>query len=127
MNATATHDQSSPTARFPVDIVRRVMTRMGERSYDVAPSAMTEPADVFVDPRRWEAERQQFFRDTPQIVGWAGEVAECGSFTTKTVAGIPVLITRTESGELKAFLKDRLGKQNSRAATVRSRPPNDPA
>ena len=77
---------------------------MREDSYDVVPSTMTERADIFVDQKRWEAEKKQFFRDAPQVVGWAGEVAAPGSYTTKLVAGVPVLITRTDAGELKAFL-----------------------
>jgi carnitine monooxygenase subunit len=102
MNAPVTNEHT--TARFPADLVSRVLQRMREKSYDVAPAPMTEPADIFLDEARWEAERRQFFRETPQVVGWAGEVAAPGSFTTKTVAGVPVLITRTEVGELKAFL-----------------------
>ena len=104
MNAPPHHQHSQRAARFPADIIRRVLGRMGEGSFDVAPGTMTQPADIFVDQARWLAEREQFFRKSPQVVGWAGEVAAPGSFTTKLVAGVPVLITRTESGELKAFL-----------------------
>lgn len=104
MNAPTTTEQAPVSARFPDGLVRRVLNRMREGSYDVAASAMTEPANVFVDQSRWEAERVQFFRESPQVVGWSGEVARLGSYTTKTVAGVPVLITRTESGVLKAFL-----------------------
>lgn len=68
-------------------------------------------ADVFVenslhytDSERWQRERQRFFIDTPQLVGFAGEIAEPGSYLTTTVMDVPIVITRAEDGKVRAFL-----------------------
>lgn len=38
------------------------------------------------------------------MIGWAGEVAAPGSYTTKDVMGVPVLVTRSKDGVLRAFV-----------------------
>jgi len=94
-------DVASP--RFPIEITRRIVERIRGGSLDTAAHAMTEPAAVFTDPVQFEREKAAFFRRGAHVVGWEGEVAEPNSFTTKDVAGIPVLITRDDDGDLHAF------------------------
>ena len=90
------------------DETRRVIARLIERaaagSLDRAPDTMTEDVADFLDPGRFERERQQFFLDTPQVVGFAGEVQEPGSYVTAESMGIPLLVTRSSDGELRAFV-----------------------
>ncbi|MEO6123944.1 MAG: aromatic ring-hydroxylating dioxygenase subunit alpha [Ilumatobacteraceae bacterium] len=93
---------AAPT-RFPIEITRRIVERIRQGSLDTAAHAMSEPASVFTDPVQFERERTAFFRRGAHVVGWEGEVAEPNSFTTKDVAGLPVLITRDGDGELHAF------------------------
>jgi phenylpropionate dioxygenase-like ring-hydroxylating dioxygenase large terminal subunit len=64
---------------------------------------MIEPASVFTDPIRFEIEKQRFFRDTPQVVAWSGELRGPNSFAAKDVAGTQVLLTRDDHGDLRAF------------------------
>lgn len=90
------------------DETRRVIARLIERatagSLDRAPDTMTEEVADFLDPGRFERERQQFFLDTPQIVGFAGELQGPGSYLTAESMKIPLLVTRTAEGELRAFV-----------------------
>jgi phenylpropionate dioxygenase-like ring-hydroxylating dioxygenase large terminal subunit len=43
-------------------------------------------------------------RNAPHVVGWAGEVAAPGAYTTKDVMGVPVLIVRGKDGIIRAFV-----------------------
>jgi carnitine monooxygenase subunit len=101
---TALDDQVSmaPT-RFPRELTRRIVDNMRDGTQDCAEHAMTEPADVFTDSHRWQREIDQFFRRGSHVVGWTGELPRPGTYITKDVAGLPVVITRDEHGELHAF------------------------
>lgn len=85
-------------------MIARLIQRAAEGSLDRAPDTMTEDVAEFLDPGRFEQERQQFFLDTPQVVGFAGEVRSPGSYFTAESMGIPLLLTRTAEGELRAFV-----------------------
>lgn len=104
---TSTTHQPAPEARFPIELTRRIVARYAatdpSEALDTVEASSTETADVFTDPIRFELERRQMFRRTPQVVGWAGEVRTPNSYTTKDVAGVQVLITRDGDGVLRAL------------------------
>lgn len=85
-------------------LIARLVERAIERSLDTADEPMTEDTVEFLSPERFARERQQFFLDTPQIVGFAGEVREPGSHLAVESAGVPVLVTRDADGALRAFV-----------------------
>ena len=65
---------------------------------------MTEDVPDFLSTERAARERQQFFLDTPQVIGFAGQVARPGSFMTATVMDRPILVTRDEQHVLHAMV-----------------------
>jgi len=85
-------------------IIRRLIDHVVADTTDRAPEPRLEPAEHFLDPRRHALERQQFFLDTPQAVGFAGQVAEPGSFFASEVLDVPVVVVRDREGLLRAFL-----------------------
>lgn len=87
-----------------VDVSRRLLERVASKSSDDADALMHEPASAFLDNERWQRERQLFFLDSPQVVGFAGEVAQPGSYFTTEILQIPIVITRDEQGVLHAFI-----------------------
>lgn len=101
---TAINEHPVTTRRFPNDLVRRLVDNYRNKTLDHAPGAMSEPASVFTDPVRFDKEREVLFRHGAHIVGWTGELPQAGTFTTKNVAGYPVVITRAEDGVLRAFM-----------------------
>lgn len=101
---TAVDDASTTgTRRFPLDLVRRIVANIGDGTLDLAPQTMTEPASVFTDPAWFHRELAVLFRHGAHVVGWTGELPGPNTYVTKNVAGLPVLITRDEHGELHAF------------------------
>ncbi len=63
----------------------------------------TVPAEVYVDPARYEVELKNIFRAGPTIAAPSSLIAEPGSYHQLTLANMPVLLTRNKSGEVKAF------------------------
>ena len=87
-----------------IRFIKRMLARLADNSSDQTDAVMLESAAVFLDRGRWERERQQFFLDTPQAIGFAGEVAAPNSYLTTEVIGIPILVARAEDGILRAFI-----------------------
>ena len=85
-------------------LIARLIERAAEGSLDMAEAPMAEDTADFLSPDRFERERRQFFLDTPQVIGFAGEARTPGSHVAVEVAGVPVLVTRDAAGELRAFV-----------------------
>jgi phenylpropionate dioxygenase-like ring-hydroxylating dioxygenase large terminal subunit len=64
----------------------------------------TYPWPWYSDPAVLSAERERIFRTARHYVGDAGRLAEPPSYFACTTGGLPVVITRDEDGELRAFL-----------------------
>lgn len=85
-------------------LIARLVERAAQGSLDQADAPMQEDTADFLDPARFERERQQFFLDTPQVVGFAGEVREPGTHVAVDSAGVPIVIARGVDGVLRAFV-----------------------
>lgn len=71
---------------------------------DLDPEPTGIEARAFTDPARLEAEREHVFRDVPLLVGFSGELAGPGDRILFDAAGPPILVVRSEAGEVRAFL-----------------------
>ncbi|GIU95939.1 MAG: (2Fe-2S) ferredoxin [Gaiellaceae bacterium] len=70
----------------------------------IAGTMRTLPWSWYTDPAALELERDAIFRRHWQYVGHAGELPTPGSYTSTRLAHIPVVLTRDETGALRAFL-----------------------
>lgn len=61
------------------------------------------PADVYLDPDRWQRE-VQMFRTTPLMLALGGELRGPSSYKAMTVLDVPVLIVRDNDGTVGAFV-----------------------
>jgi phenylpropionate dioxygenase-like ring-hydroxylating dioxygenase large terminal subunit len=111
-----------PESSVNVEQARALTARLAERiatnSGDEAPSMLTEDVLDFLSPERAEREMRRFFRETPQVVGFAGELAEPRSWLTAEIAGVPMLVTRDADGGLHAML-NACAHRGARVATDR--------
>jgi phenylpropionate dioxygenase-like ring-hydroxylating dioxygenase large terminal subunit len=73
-----------------------------DKTTDMTPVERRQPASVYVDQERFEQERELILR-SPQLVGYRSELPSAGTYCTKTVMGIPVLLTRGQDGIVRAF------------------------
>lgn len=63
----------------------------------------TPPSSWYREPAFLEAEKERIFHNTWQYLGSVQEVSEPGDFATFQVVDQPVVVTRAEDGELRAF------------------------
>jgi choline monooxygenase len=70
---------------------------------DPLEKAWTIPAPWYFDPRIAQWERQGVFASNWQAVGRLDQVKEPGQFFTIDVSGEPLLVVRSEDGQLRAF------------------------
>ncbi len=63
----------------------------------------TVPAEIYVDPVRYDAELNHIFRAGPTIAAPSALLPENGSYHQLTLAGMPIVITRNKQGEAKVF------------------------
>ncbi len=86
-----------------VELTRRVLKHFENDTLDIANEVWREPRSSYVDRDRFDAD-VRMLRSVPHVVGWAGEVAAPGSYSTKDVMGVPVLLARAKDGILRAFV-----------------------
>jgi len=65
--------------------------------------ASTIPAPWYTDERIVALERRAVFAHSWQVVARVDQLREPGDFVTSVVAGEPVVVVRTEQGDLRAF------------------------
>lgn len=84
-------------------VARRLLTHLEHKTLDTCATALQSDGACFSDPLRCQRERHILFRRTPQVAGWAGEVAAPGAYITRDIADVPVLVIRDGTGVLRAF------------------------
>ncbi len=87
-----------------INLNKRLIHRVETNTTDEVANMMAESADIFLCAERFAREKQQFYYETPQVIGFAGEVKEPNSYMTADVLGIPVVVTRDTGGVLRAFV-----------------------
>lgn len=68
------------------------------------PDVAVSPVERYASPERFEAEMRRLFRGTPLIAAHASELAEPGDFMTRSLSGLPLLLTRDRDGAVHVFL-----------------------
>lgn len=62
------------------------------------------PAGIFTDASHYEREQRAIFRRLPVPVGLSAQLPEPNMFLALSAYGLPILLSRTATGEIKAFL-----------------------
>ena len=85
-------------------MARRNIAHVRAGTIDQAPGLYRVPAWHYYDAARWELEVERIFKRLPILLGFSCEMREPGSYRALEVADTPILLTRTSSGEVRAFL-----------------------
>jgi len=64
----------------------------------------SSPVTRYLSEERFIRERDRIFRSLPLVAAHASELSENGSFLTRQIGGLPVLLTRDRSGTVNAFV-----------------------
>ncbi len=62
------------------------------------------PVGKYFEHERWEQEKEKIFKRVPLMLAMTAELKEPGDYKSMDAGGVPVLISRTEAGEVKAFV-----------------------
>ena len=87
-----------------VGILKELMQQVDEGKNIDAGVQVRMPTTAYVCPETATREREQFFRNHPQLIGLSGDLPEPRSFFTSTDLGKPILCTRSADGAFHAFL-----------------------
>ena len=87
-----------------VEILKELMRQVDEGKNIDAGVQYRMPMTSYVCPEIAAKEWDMFFKNHPQLIGLSGELPVPGSFLTIDDFGIPVLATRDNEGNFRAFL-----------------------
>jgi len=85
-------------------IIQEILEHNAQNTTHMLGEVMENPVSNYTDPAQLDAEINVLFRNFPIIIGHVSDVAEPGDFLTHDDTGVPILVTRTQDGEVKAFL-----------------------
>ena len=86
------------------EIIQEILDLAEKKTTHMLPEVMVNPVAKYTDPTQLDREISVLFRKFPIIIGHRSDVAEPGDFLTHDATGVPILVTRTQDGALKAFL-----------------------
>lgn len=86
------------------DIIQEVLDLSEQKTTHLLPEVIEHPVSKYNDPEQLKQEIETLFREFPIVIGHISDVAEPGDFLTHDDTGVPILVTRSQEGELKAFL-----------------------
>jgi len=85
-------------------LAQRAYHHFRKRTTDQAPSPMQLPVEAYLDEERFRREFDRIFTRLPLGLALSVELPEPGGYLAREVCNIPVLMTRSEQGEVRAFL-----------------------
>ena len=86
------------------EIVRRLLALHDQKSTELAPQPLRNPAHDYTSGDQFALEQQKLFRDRPLVACLSVDVAEPGSFVATDCGGVPIAVVRGDDGELRAFV-----------------------
>lgn len=86
------------------EIAEQLKTLLRSGTSSLAETFQFHPVDVYKSPSVFQAERSVLFTQYPFIAGYEAELPDVGSFVTRELVGVPILLTKDESGEIRAFV-----------------------
>lgn len=62
------------------------------------------PVTDFTSRELLAEEKRVFFRESPMLLGLSADLGDCGSYLATRETGVPILMTRDDAGQFRAFL-----------------------
>ncbi|QFU75131.1 aromatic ring-hydroxylating dioxygenase subunit alpha [Halioglobus maricola] len=83
---------------------KRLLELVANNTTTMADAVMSLDVQEYIDPERFDLERQALFRNYPQFVGPSCTLPNPGDYFAFDDTGIPILVVRNGEGLLKAFV-----------------------
>jgi nitrite reductase/ring-hydroxylating ferredoxin subunit len=85
-------------------LTRRVLTLWQNKTTDLAPDVMRQAVSAYIDHDRFDYEVDRIFKRLPLALALGSELSGPNSYKAIEVLGVPVLLTRGDDGQARAFL-----------------------
>ena len=89
---------------FLLQLADRHLRLIEEGHPDEAADYLEIDAERYIDPAVFERERQTIFSRYPAVAGLSQDVAKPGDFLHLEHTEVPIVVTRNEAGEVRAFV-----------------------
>lgn len=87
-----------------VELLSRLKGRDPLESWPLDKATYRNPARNYVDPARFEQERQRLFKRRALMLGLSSEIARPGARMTAEAGGVPIVVVRQRDGSLKGMV-----------------------
>ncbi|MEM6708243.1 MAG: aromatic ring-hydroxylating dioxygenase subunit alpha [Pseudomonadota bacterium] len=87
-----------------IRIARHNYEHASAGTIDQAPEVATVPASHYTDEEHFQRELKQIFHRLPLMLATTAELPSAGDYKALNAAGVPVLISRGDDGEVRAFI-----------------------
>ena len=87
-----------------VRIIEGLLSHLDNDTNVDAGVQLKNPVSAYTSADLAAQEWQAFFQDYPHLLGLSSDLPESGSFMTSTDLGKPILATRDDAGQFRAFL-----------------------
>jgi phenylpropionate dioxygenase-like ring-hydroxylating dioxygenase large terminal subunit len=85
-------------------ITDAILQHCKDGTTDMQPELMRNPVTTYTDPAILAQEVETLFRKFPIIMGHVSQLPEAATYFTNDDLGVPILVTRNNAGEVKAFM-----------------------
>lgn len=85
------------------DLVERLLRHIEDATTDVAANVMEVPMETYTSAERLAAEMDVLFFGQPLVLCLSGALPASGSYLTVELCGTPVLLTRSDDGQVRAL------------------------
>jgi phenylpropionate dioxygenase-like ring-hydroxylating dioxygenase large terminal subunit len=87
-----------------VALAKRMLHHIDNKSTDMLEREAFNNVSTFTSETQFAQEKRELFRKHPLIVGLTCQIPKPGDFLTDDFTGIPLLVTRTKQGEVRAYM-----------------------
>lgn len=87
-----------------IEIARQDLAHGRAGTQDQADAIVKIPVEHYYDLERWQQEMDLIFKRLPLLLATTAELKNPGDYKAMEAAGVQVLITRAQSGEVRAFV-----------------------
>ena len=85
-------------------IIEEILELAADGTTHMLPEVAHNPVTNYTDPAQLTREIEVLFRNFPLIIAHSSELKEPGQFITHDDTGVPILVTRTQDGQVKGYL-----------------------
>lgn len=87
-----------------IEMARAGLAHAKADTIEQAEQIVRVPASHYYDPEHWQLEMERVFKRLPMMLATSAELPTPGDYKAMNAAGTPVLITRDQDGDIRAFV-----------------------